>query len=256
MKQRDGIYGLASLILIATSTTCISKEGQGNTKIDSFQDTKKMLMQHVYSNKELARTIYCDLPFDNKKQIDVPMSVTTSKFEHLLKRVEFDHIVPISWIGRSYSEWRDGHPECVDSKGKPFKGRGCAGKVNMEYRLAESDAYNLFPSVGAVNRLRSNFAFGLLPNHKSDFGSCLMKLDAKTVEPPEIARGKIARASLYMQDNYKKYRMSSQQFQLFNAWDKQYPVTKLECSIARKIESFQGNENKFIKAPCQRANFW
>lgn len=256
MKKNNRFYALASLIVTVTSTTCIANDGLGNTRIDSFQDSKKMLMRHVYSNKEIARTIYCDLSFDSNKKIDVPASVTTTKYEHLLKKVEFDHIVPISMIGQSYSEWRDGHPDCVDSKGKPFKGRGCAGKVNMEYRLAEADAYNLFPSVGAVNRLRSNFAFGLLPNHESDFGSCLLKLDAKTVEPPEIARGTIARASLYMHENYKKYRMSSKQFLLFTAWDKQYPVTKKECSIARKIESFQGNENKFVKAPCKRANLW
>lgn len=256
MKQVKGLHSIAALILIATSSTCFAKDGNGNTRFDSFQDTKKMLMKYVYSNKEAARTIYCDLPFDSHKRISVPSSVTTTKYGNLLEKMEFEHVVAISWIGQSFSEWRDGHPDCVDSKGTPFKGRGCAGKVNMEYRLAESDAYNLFPAVGAVNRLRSNYAFGLIPNHKSDFGSCDMKIDFKTAEPPEIARGKIARASLYMQENYTKYRISSQQMKLFNAWDKQYPVTKIECSIARKIESLQGNENKFIKEPCLIANFW
>jgi deoxyribonuclease-1 len=213
-------------------------------------------MKYVYSDQKLAKTLYCGLPFDTKKNINVTPSVTTSKYEYLLSKVEFEHIVPISWIGQSYSEWRDGHPDCIDSKGNSFKGRGCAGKTNLEYRYAEADAYNLYPASGAVNRLRSNYSFELLPASKSDFGSCLMKIDGKRVEPPELARGIIARASLYMAKVYPRYRISKSQVKLFNAWDRKFPVTLTECIISKRTEQIQGNSNMYTKEPCQKANYW
>lgn len=53
--------------------------------------------------------------------------------------------------------WRDGHDSCVNSKGKTFKGRKCASKLSKEYRYMQSDMYNLFPAIGSVNALRSNY---------------------------------------------------------------------------------------------------
>lgn len=50
--------------------------------------------------------------------------------------------------------------------------------------------------------------------------------------------------------------MSRQQEQLMQAWDKQYPVDKWECTRAKRIEAMQGNENKFVKQPCLEAGLW
>ncbi|WP_305845318.1 endonuclease [Photobacterium leiognathi] len=50
----------------------------------------------------------------------------------------------------------------VDRKGKDFKGRKCVEKANKEYRLMQSDPYNLYPAVGAVNATRQNYSFGML----------------------------------------------------------------------------------------------
>jgi len=67
--------------------------------------------------------------------------------------------------------------------------------------LMHADMHNLAPSIGAVNALRSNFNFAMLPGVESTFGSCEMKIEGKRVEPPEAARGIIARTYLYMQLN-------------------------------------------------------
>ena len=101
--------------------------------------------------------------------------------------------------------------QCINNKGKAFKGRKCAEKVNIEYRHMQSDMFNLYPAIGAVNALRSNYNFTMLPGVKSDFGSCAMKIDNRKAEPPEAARGQIARAYLYMSDAYKRYSMSKSQ---------------------------------------------
>lgn len=71
-------------------------------------------------------------------------------------KIEWEHSVPAENFGRAFTEWREGHPLCVDNKGKSFKGRKCAEKVNKTYRYMQSDMYNLFPAVGSVNAARSN----------------------------------------------------------------------------------------------------
>ena len=114
----------------------------------------------------------------------------------------------------------------MDRKGKAFKGRACAEKVNADYRRMQADMYNLYPAIGSVNAVRSNKNFQMLgPDVPSAFGSCPMKISGNKVEPPERARGQIARSSLYMADSYSEhYRLSRQQQQLMQAWARQYPV--------------------------------
>ena len=93
----------------------------------------------------------------------------------------------------------------MDRKGKAFKGRACAEKVNADYRRMQADMYNLYPAIGSVNAVRSNKNFQMLgPDVPSAFGSCPMKISGNKVEPPERARGQIARSSLYMADSYSE----------------------------------------------------
>lgn len=118
--------------------------------------------------------------------------------------------------------------------------------------------YNLYPAIGSVNAVRSNKNFQMLgPDVPSAFGSCLMKISGNKVEPPERARGQIARSSLYMADSYgEHYRLSRQQQQLMQAWARQYPVDAWECRRASRIERLQGNENRFVKESCLSAGLW
>ncbi len=51
-----------------------------------------------------------------------------------------------------------------------------------------------------------------------------MKIENKKVELPESARGRIARAHLYMEESYSRYKMSKAQKQPMDTWDKMYSV--------------------------------
>ena len=51
-------------------------------------------------------------------------------------------------------------------------------------------------------------------------------------------------------------RMSRQQRQLMDAWDKMYQVDAWECTRAKRIEKLQGNENPFVKGPCRDDGLW
>jgi deoxyribonuclease-1 len=161
-----------------------------------------------------------------------------------------EHVVPAENFGRTFSEWREGHPQCVNSKGKSFKGRNCASKVSEEYRLMQSDIYNLFPTIGAVNAMRSNYNFVAQVDKKSSFGSCDMKINDRKAEPPKESKGRIARTYLYMDVTYKRFSMNKSQAQLMHAWDKLYPVSVWECKRAKRIESIQGNINTIMEKLC------
>ena len=101
-------------------------------------------------------TLYCGYEYDDQKRICLPDGFIAEKHQKISYKIEWEHSVPAENFGRAFTEWREGHPLCVDNKGKSFKGRKCAEKVNKTYRYMQSDMYNLFPAVGSVNAARSN----------------------------------------------------------------------------------------------------
>ena len=191
--------------------------------------------------------MYCHARFDDKKFIMPPSGFQSDKSIKRAKKVEWEHVVPAENFGRVFVEWREGDESCVNSKGKTYKGRRCA---NKEYRLMQSDLNHLFPAIGSVNGMRSNYNFAMLPDVSSDFGSCAMKIHDRKAEPPVSARGRIARTYLYMEETYPRYNMSKQQRQLMTVWDKQFPVSAWECQRAKRIENIQGNVNAILKERC------
>ena len=202
------------------------------------------------------KTIYCEASFNKKKQITLPNNFTTEVYKKRTISWEAEHVVPAENFGRSFIEWREGAEACINNKGKSFKGRKCAEKVNKEYRLMQSDLYNLYPAIGAVNAARQNYNYVMLPktsehNYRS-FGGCNMLIDTKNhrAQPPEKSRGVIARTYMYFDTVYSKYKMSDAQHKLMMAWDKQYPTTKWECQRAKKIQELQGNVNPILATRC------
>ena len=245
---------LLTAALLLTSLGMGSASAAGNETIDSFSKAKKILERQVYFDHRV--TLYCGASFDEKKNIDLPDGFFTEKHQKRASKVEWEHAVPAENFGRAFEEWREGHPQCVNRKGKAFKGWACAEKVNADYRHMQADMYNLFPAIGAVNAVRGNMQYSELPSAQSFFGTCEAKVDGNRFEPPARAKGQVARTALYMAESYDKYRLSHQQEQLFNAWNKMYPVDQWECTRAKRIEKLQGNENRFVKEPCQQAGLW
>jgi len=238
--KRTNILLLLSLFTVNTFAA--------NETNQSFSKAKKLLETKVYHNNRV--TLYCGALFDAKKNIIPPRGFQTDKHVKRAKRVEWEHVVPAENFGRTFIAWREGDKQCVSSKGKAYKGRKCANKVKDEYKYMQADMHNLFPAIGAVNAMRSNYNFQMLPHVQSDFGSCPMKIDNKKAEPPELARGRIARTYLYMDETYPRYNMSKSQKQLMNAWDKMYPVTQWECTRSTKIASLQKNRNDIVESRC------
>ncbi|WP_318414279.1 endonuclease [Photobacterium leiognathi] len=256
MKRVFTSLAIALLFPAVAQATTYHANPLGNNSNDSFSKAKKIMQKDIYIAPQDMKTIYCGADFNNQKYVTLPSGFSTEVYKKRVKRWEAEHVVPAENFGRAFSEWREGAAVCVDSKGKAFKGRKCAEKANKEYRFMQSDLYNLYPAVGAVNAARQNYNFVMLPSTSSknyrSFGSCDMIIDKKDhdAQPPERARGVIARTYMYFEAVYPKYKMSKQQRRLMDAWDKQYPVTKWECQRAAKIEKIQGNVNPILASRC------
>lgn len=230
-----------------------SAQPRGNTREDSFQAAKRALDKRVYYDHRV--TLYCRAGYDKNGAVILPEGFRAPKHQARAARIEWEHVVPAENFGRTFAEWRDGHPDCQDRRG-PFKGRKCAERVSREYRLMQADMYNLYPAIGAVNALRENYNYAMLPGAQNSFGSCAMKIADGKAEPPEYARGTIARSTKYMAWAYPRFQLSRQQEQLMDAWDKMYPVDQWECARAERIEAIQGNENPMVKNKCREAGLW
>lgn len=243
---------LAVIGLSCFSFFSVAQNIHGNTYNQSFSKAKKLMQKKIYIEPFEMKTIYCGATFDHNKKIKyTPSGFTTHVYKKRLKKWEAEHVVPAENFGRTFSEWRNGSPFCMHH-GKSFRGRKCAEKANKEYRYMQSDLYNLFPAIGAVNAARQNYTFTMLPGTSSTFGTCDMHIDktAHKAQPPRSARGVIARTYLYFEAVYPRYKMSNSQRNLMNVWDKQYPVQKWECERAEKIKHIQGNVNPIMATRC------
>lgn len=227
--------------------------------VESFQDAKMAMEQYVVYDHRY--TIYCGAEFDADKRVLPLPGFYTEKYKNRAQRVEWEHAVPVENFGRAFTAWNDGNEYCVRKDGKTYRGRKCASETSAPFRKMEADMYNLFPSIGSVNAARGIRAYSELGDVPAAFGSCDAKIAENRFEPPNHAKGQLARASLYMEEEYReatggRFRLSRQQRQLFKAWDRQYPVDDWECQRARRIERIQKNENRFVKEPCIAAGLW
>lgn len=234
---------LSILFVISLSTPAIA--------LRNFQDAKEALSQ-IHSNNPY--TLYCGCKYEGKVVDLKSCGYKVYKDPRRAARREWEHVVPAHAFGHSFQEWREGSPECVKRK-KRYKGRKCAAK-NPVFARMEGDLYNLYPEIGELNHLRSNFSmtdFGEkrpLAGAKT-FGGCQAIIMDRKFEPMDQAKGVIARIYMYMDMTYPgRGIISNKNQKLFEAWDKMYPATEHECVRARRIEALQGNPNPVLQKAC------
>ena len=220
-----------------------------NTQITSFSKSKKLLLK-LYKNHPV--TLYCGCSYKGKKPNLSSCGYIPKKNNKRANRIEWEHVVPAHAFGQSFSEWRSGHSKCVTKKGKKFKGRKCAEKMNKEYRRMQADMFNLYPAIGEVNGRRSNYLMAIIEGEKREFGKCDVEIKSRKVEPREEIRGEIARTYLYMDSVYPgRGIISKKNRKLFDAWDQSDPVDEWECERAKRIEKIQGNRNEVVMGYCK-----
>ena len=236
----------------ATPDRNITPKVSPNTRMASFGKAKKHLAEIHADHRS---TLYCGCSFDDAGVVDrascgyVPVSEGVRS-----RRVEWEHVVPAQAFGQAFPAWRDGHPECVDRRGKAFRGRPCARKVSEAFRYMEADMYNLQPAVGEVNERRGTATPAMIPGEDRPFGTCDFEVADGKMEPRPSVRGDIARTYLYMDQAYPGRGVVSRKNRpLFEAWAAQDPVDRWECERARRIARVQGNVNHVVELACRDA---
>jgi deoxyribonuclease-1 len=254
MKHKTITNLVVFLIFILFSSCTLKKKAPSpkvysqNTKITSFSESKK-LIQKVHKNN--SQTLYCGCSYKGMKPNLSSCGYIAKKDKKRANRIEWEHVVPAHAFGKSFSEWRDGHPKCVKKNGTKFKGRKCAEKVNEEYRRMQADMFNLYPAIGEVNGRRSNYSMAMIKGELREFGKCDVEINNKKIEPRESIRGEIARTYMYMDSVYPgRGIVSKKNRELFDAWEKSDPVDEWECERAKRIEKIQGNRNNVVIRNC------
>jgi deoxyribonuclease I len=220
---------------------------RSNERIKNFRVAKKIL-RRLYRGRE--ESFYCGCSFKGARVDHQSCGFKSIHPGKRSNRIEWEHIVPASHFGRSFSAWRKGDPSCKNSRGRTYKGRRCARKVSTEFRRMEADLYNLVPAIGEVNQKRNYYPFGFvkdLSDTKEKFGLCESLFGDKIIQPRPKVRGFIARVYKYMNAAYPRHGiLAKKKEKLFNSWDAHYPPTQEEIIRARAIKSIQENENIFV----------
>jgi len=213
------------------------------TPPNNFDSAKKMAAD-LFSNHRV--TLYCGCSYSVENKVDLKScGMDTAAPIARANRIEWEHMMPAEHFGRYHKCWTE--QLCVnDSNGKAYKGRKCCEKIDADFRRKEAELYNLWPAVGAVNQERSNYTFTVIPNKRGFYG-CEFDADKdkKLAEPPDRAKGIVARANLFMADKYK-IEFSKEQRDLFNTWNKKFPPDAWELKWAEKVASTVGYKNPYI----------
>ena len=236
MKWSFQAFFLFLLVITSEISWARGRHRSNYSEITNFNQAKKYLFQHLdqFDNK----TIYCSCTVEKKSVIinSCGYKVQSKKNSNRAFRVEWEHVVPAEAFGQSFSEWRSGSEAC-HKNGRAFKGRKCA-ETNPEFNRMESDLYNLYPEIGELNGLRSNYSMAELSESRKDFGGCHVKIFNRKFEPEDSAKGVVARTYLNFNNRYPGHGIVSNKNQkLFEAWDHLHPVTELECQRWKFFES-------------------
>lgn len=197
----------------------------------TFQEAKKVARQ-LYAPQ--STEFYCGCKYNGNKVDMASCGYSPRKNAQRASRIEWEHIVPAWQIGHQRQCWQSG-------------GRKACSHHDEVYKRAEADLQNLVPSVGEVNGDRSNYSFGWLPEQRGQYGQCLTQVDfkARKVMPRPSIRGMIARTYFYMSKQYN-LRLSRQDRQLFEAWNKTYPPQPWEYQRNQRVGCLMGHGNEFV----------
>lgn len=239
----DSRYDFNKLwLLIATVLTLFMLAAPSFAAPTSFSQSKALMKQQVYLDQNIGGalgTIYCGCDWEWTGRSGGRINFESCGYEvraqqNRAQRIEWEHIVPASWMGNQRQCWQNG-------------GRKNCTSNDAEFSVMEADMHNLSPSIGEVNADRSNYRLSPVAGIEQMYGQCKSKTDfkARAFEPRDEAKGLVARVNFYIHDRYN-LNMSRQQQQVFMAWDKQFPVTAWELERDQRIAKVMGHSNAFV----------
>ena len=197
-----------------TSEPASNNASDNNSAIENYADARTVFWKQLY--QQGGQTLYCGVHFGTGYH----------------SGINIEHVYPMSWVTKQL--------QCGD--------RSECRRNSSRFNQIEADLHNLFPSLKEANTLRSSFAFSEMQGEKKWIQECDFEVDEnkRKVEPRDEVRGDIARAMLYMEQQYG-LDIFQKQKQMLVRWHETDPVTDSEIRRNQLIESIQGNSNSFIQ---------
>ncbi|MBI4425433.1 MAG: endonuclease [Elusimicrobia bacterium] len=121
-----------------------------------------------------------------------------------------------------------------------------------------SDLHNLLPTFIHPNSLRGHLPFGEVQGRPEYANRAGGKLGGGIFEPPDPAKGRVARAMLYFHARYRDAAVRqapysedfwNNRIELFLKWNREHLPTAEELRRNDLVAEFQGNRNPFIDEP-------
>lgn len=216
-----------------------------------FGASQAILKSKIYPHK--GKTFYCNCSYQKNSIETKSCALKLKKHSKRQKRLEWEHVVPVSAFGHSFKEYREAKTLCKRKGKRSLSPRKCAKMLNPLFATMTGDLHNLVPVVGAINALRSNFSFAELSAKANTLCGAGFKLEGRKVAPPETIKGDIARIYFYMNERYPNRGIISQKnSKLFASWDKLDPVSFEECELHKLKAENQGNSNPFVAKECEK----
>ena len=203
---------LLALLYISYAQETEPAEFSGTSS--TYRDARPLFWNKLYPQG--GTTLYCGKRFSSRHG----------------KKINIEHVFPMSWVTKTL--------HCGDRK-------KCR-RTSRRFNQIEADMHNMYPALAKVNKTRSAMAYDLIKGEEYYYKGCDFEVDfhKRKVEPAPTARGKIARAMLYMADTYNLKLFSSQK-KLMLKWHRASPPGKAEKRRNRKIKEIQGKANPYIQ---------
>lgn len=208
---------------------------------NDFSQAKRLLRDHVYNdqNQTAGGDFYCGCKWEWVGKSGGRMDAASCGFQATKQasratRLEWEHVAAISAVAQQRQCWRDG-------------GREYCQRTDPVFNRMEGDMFNLVPSIGTANALRSNINYGMVSGPSMSLGACTTKIGTtvRAVEPRNEVKGEAARITFYMADRYN-IKLSDTQQHVLVAWDRSYPVSAWEKERDRRIAYSMGHHNPFV----------
>lgn len=228
---------------VSFATMCVALTASmiASAAPDDFSQAKRLLREHVYNDQNTSRAgdFYCGCKWEWAGKSGGRIDPNSCGFQanqqaDRATRLEWEHVAPISAVAQQRQCWRNG-------------GRENCQRTDPVFNRMEGDLFNLVPSIGTANALRSNINYGMVTGPSIPLGACTTKIgtSVRFVEPRNEVKGEAARITFYMADRYN-LRLSDQQQQVLMSWDRSYPVSAWERERDRRISYSMGHHNPFV----------
>lgn len=218
---------------------CLSTSSLADQWPDTFEDAKRLLRNHVLYDQRESGDFYCSCSWEWRGRTGGIVDHSSCGFEVYRRpergeRIEYEHIVPAYELGKDRL--------CLNTGGRDY-----CETHDQGFRRAYTDLHNITIVVGELNADRRAYRFGDIPGEKRIYGRCDFEVDftSHVVEPPESARGQIARAYLYMRASHG-LRLPHSQYAMFEDWDKVNPPTEWEKQRNNRIKRITGKDNPYV----------